>query len=359
MPNTINISTSTIVRFFLIGFAAALIFYIHDIIVIVLAAVIIASAIEPFARRLERLKLGRVGAVIFAYLVIAAVFVGIIYLLMPVLLKDFSAYLGNLPAYLNYAQAWIPDKGSGILESSATLQKFSSTSFSLSQTLSTLSASFENLSEGFVRSVSALFGGVLSFTLIVVLSFYLSVQKDGVADFLRLITPTRHEKYILDLWRRSQEKIAYWMQGQLLLGVTVGVLVYLSLTIAGIQHALLLALLAAVFEIIPVFGPILSAVPGILVGFTQGGTTLALIVAGAYLLIQQFENHLFYPLVVKKLVGISPIVVILAMVVGAKFAGILGIILAVPLSTILMEYLRDKQKDRFTDAEVLYGAAGK
>ncbi len=136
------------------------------------------------------------------------------------------------------------------------------------------------------------------------------------------------------------------MQGQLLLGVTVGVLVFLCLTIFGVSHAILLALLAAVFELIPVFGPILSAIPGVLMAIADKGAWFGLIIAVVYIIIQQFENHLFYPLVVRKIIGISPIVVIIALIIGGKLGGFLGILLSVPLATTLIEYMSDLQKDK-------------
>lgn len=189
------------------------------------------------------------------------------------------------------------------------------------------------------------FGGFLSFVLIIVLSFYLAVQDHGIANFLSVITPIKNRPYILDLWKRSEEKIGLWMQGQLLLVVIVAVLVYLGLTLVGVKHALPLAVLAGLFEIIPVFGPILASIPALALSFIDGGTSTALLVGGLYFIIQQFENQLIYPLVVKKVVGLPPVVVIIALVAGGQLAGFLGIILSVPLAAIGMEILNDYQKE--------------
>ncbi len=178
------------------------------------------------------------------------------------------------------------------------------------------------------------------------LSFYLAVQEDGVDDFLRIVAPVRHHTYIIDLWKRSQRKIALWLQGQVMLGLLIGVLVYIMLLAVGIPHALLLALFAAVLEIIPVFGPVISSIPAILVGFADKGVGVGFLLVGLYLIIYQLESQVFYPLVVKKIVGISPIVVILALVIGAELAGVLGALIAVPLSAALMEYINDIEKHK-------------
>ena len=145
------------------------------------------------------------------------------------------------------------------------------------------------------------------------------------------------------------------MQGQLVLGLIVGVLVYLGLALMQVPYALTLALIAAMFEIIPIFGPILASVPAVLLGYGHGicligliepGVTAGIVVALFYVIIQQFENHLIYPLVVRKVIGVPPLLVIIAMVVGAQAAGFLGIILAVPMATVLMEFTNDIQKEK-------------
>jgi predicted PurR-regulated permease PerM len=142
------------------------------------------------------------------------------------------------------------------------------------------------------------------------------------------------------------------MQGQLLLALLVGVMVYLGLTVFGVKNAIFLAVLAAFLETIPLFGPILSAIPAVAVAYADGGLNLALIVAGLYLIIQQFENHLVYPLVVKKIVGVPPILVILALVIGWKLAGFLGLLLSVPVATTLMEYFSDMEKDKLAKSSL-------
>jgi predicted PurR-regulated permease PerM len=225
-----------------------------------------------------------------------------------------------------------------------------SSGWSLSKIIANVKVAISSLSQGFVETLSLVFGGVLSSILIIVLSFYLAVQEDGVGAFLQFVLPDKHEKYIIGLWKRVQAKIGLWMQGQLILALVVGLLVYLVLTIFGqtlhVGNPLLLAFLAAVFEIIPLFGPILSAIPAVAASYTDGTVTTALVVIGIYLIIHQLENNLIYPLVVKKIIGVPPILVILALIVGFKLAGFLGLVLSVPLATTLMEYFNDLQKNK-------------
>ena len=158
--------------------------------------------------------------------------------------------------------------------------------------------------------------------------------------------PFGKENYVINLWESSKAKIGKWMQGQLLLGVLIFILVYLGLTIFGLPYALTLALLAGLMEIIPVFGPIMAAIPAILLALSTGGMSLALIIAGFYLLVQQFESNLIYPLVVRKVVGVPPILVILSLIIGYELAGFLGILISVPVAAAVMELVDDIEKQK-------------
>src|SRR3989344_924882 len=207
-------------------------------------------------------------------------------------------------------------------------------------------AALTDTTGGVFTTLSAFFGGLTSFVLIVVFSFYFSMQETGVDDFLRIVTPNKNQAYVLGLWKRSQEKIGKWMQGQLVLALIVGILLYLGLTILGIPNALLLAVIAGLFELIPVFGQIIAAVPALAIAFADGGVTAFVLVAGLYIVVQQFEAHLIYPVVVKKVVGVPPLLVILALIVGAKLAGFLGILLSVPIAAAIQEFVTDIDREK-------------
>lgn len=346
LNNRTILSTGTIVRFFLIAILLALLYYMSDVLLVVVAAIVIASAIEPAIRRMKRRKVPRTLTVIVIYLVVALALVAILVFFMPMVVNDASSFIGSLPKIISLENLWNPIHDLGVNFIPASI---SSRDLSVADFTNSLQTLIIGTGTGAFKTVSFIFGGVLSFVLIVVLSFYLAVQEEGVDDFLRIVTPVRHHDYIIDLWKRSQRKIALWLQGQVVLGIVVGILVYLVLMIVGVPHPLVLALFAGIMEIIPVFGPIISSVPAILLAFSDLGIGSGLLLVGLYLIIYQFESQLFYPLVVKKIVGISPIVVILALVVGAKLAGILGALIAVPLSAALMEYIHDIEKYKKTE----------
>jgi predicted PurR-regulated permease PerM len=327
---TMEISTGSWIRGFLVLIFFLILFVLRDIVLVILTSIVIASAVEPIAIALKRVGIPRIPTILGLYFSGAIVLAGLFYFLFLPLLGEASNFLRSLPDFSATLQSGVWNNLTGAISAEDIVEQINS-----------MVGSF---SRGALSSASIFFGGIFSFILIVVLSFYLSVQDDGVGKFLRVITPWNHEKYIIGLWKRSRNKIGLWMQGQLLLGAIVAILVYLGLLLAGVPHALLLAVSAGLLEIIPLFGPILAAIPAVIVAFTSGGLTLALIVAGLFLIIQQFENHLIYPLVVKKVVGVPPMVSIIALLVGAKLAGFLGMLIAVPMATILMEFLNDLEE---------------
>ena len=363
----ITISAGTIIKGLIIMIIAFLLYKMMDLVLVILTAIVIASSVEPLIKWFAQYKVNRLFAVITTYICIIGMFAGLLYFFVPPVLDEASNLLSNAPKYLDSVTLWNPlndtkltDTGKiaggisdGLTGGKQIIGGLSSGSLSptvIGDLVTKFQSITSNTSDGLINIASSIFGGALSFILIIVLSFYLAVQEGGVEKFLKIITPNRSEAYIVDLWKRSQRKIGYWMQGQLLLAVLVGVLVYLGLMILGIKNALILAVFAAAFEIIPLFGPIIAAIPAVLTGFADGGLTTGLLIAGLFLIIQQFENHLIYPLVVKKVVGISPILVIIGLFIGAKLAGFLGIILSAPITAVIMEYLEDVQRDKHSSS---------
>lgn len=340
--NYFNISVGTIAKIFLVAIFFIGLYILRDVVLVLLTSIVVASAVEPGAQWFIRRKVPRVLGVLTIYLMTALLLLGAFYFLFIPLLTETVTFIGDLPATASEVSLWNPvQQGSGneVLDVLAP-------GLSLGEVFARLQETVAGYSNGFLAAASALSGGVLSLVLIIVLSFYLAVQEDGVGKFLKVIVPIKQESYVIDLWKRSRIKIGLWMQGQLLLGVLVMVLVYLGLTLIGIKHALLLAVLAGLFELIPLFGPIIASVPAIAFGYMDGGVSLALVVTGLYIIVQQFESNLIYPLVVKKVVGVPPIISILAIVIGGKLAGFLGIVLSVPLATILIEILDDMEKNK-------------
>lgn len=328
----IDITYQSLIRVVIVGVIVVLFFYLRQIIAALLFAVVVASAIEPGVRWLQRYRVPRILAVLMIYLVAISVLAGAIYLVVPALADEFSAFLDSFP---RYQRILIRE-----LRSFQDLPFFSLFSEDAESIILNPPFDLRTAGSSALDVIFSVFGGIFSAVILVVVSFYLASQEKGIEYFLRMVTPLRDEEYVLDLWSRSQAKIGQWLRGQILLGLIVGVLVFLALTLLGIRYALSLAILAAIFELIPVIGPILSAVPAVFFGFLSS-PFLGLTVAVVYTIIQQTESHLIVPLVMRRTVGLNPLIVVIALLVGATLGGILGMFLAVPIAAIVVELLMD------------------
>ena len=343
-PRSISITTGTFIRLIVIAAAAYALWILKDLALLVITAIVIASALEPGVAFFIRYKLPRVLAVLVMYLAVFGTLFGVVYFMLPPIINDTQSFVSALPQYL--ATVELPDELAGVTETPFFSADAGGTASSMLQTIFTYRSAFAEGSEGAIQLVSAFFGGVFALVLVIVLSFYFAIQETGVEQFIRLVTPQKHEEYVVNLWGRAKKKIGLWMQGQLILSLIVGVIVYLGLVLLGVPYALLLAVVAALFDLIPVFGSLIAGVVGIIVGFSVGGMPLALMVAGLYIIVNQLEAHLIYPLVVNKVVGIPPLLVILALIAGGALAGFLGVLLAVPLAAALREFLDDVDRGK-------------
>jgi predicted PurR-regulated permease PerM len=282
----------------------------------------------------------RAVSVISIFLTLLLLIAATVFVFLPPLADDIALFVKTLPKILDSVRIFGRDLG--FKDLSVALQELSR-DISKGEILSIIKTSVFG-SSGFVATSAAVVGSIINLVLTFVLAFYLALEENGVQKFLKLIFPKRQEEYIIDLWSRAQRKIGLWMQGQLLLSLLVSLLVYIPMLILDMPYSTLLAVLAFVGELIPMVGLTLATVPALFLAWVHGGTSLLGVVAIIYFIISQLENHVLYPKVMNKMVGVPSVVVIISIVIGAKLAGIWGVLLAVPLASILMELADDINK---------------
>lgn len=336
-PQQFQITTWTIVRFFAVLAGIFFLYIIRDILAALVFAIIIASALEPAIEWLRAYRVPRVLGVVLIYLGIAAMLFFVFYLVFPLLIDEFREVSSAIPTLREQALKGIERAGD---------LPFSSFFIDgLEGFVRVPSAYLEEIGGNVFNFVSAIFGGILSFMVIIVFSFYLAAQEKGIENFLRMIVPLPYESYALDIWKRSQRTLGGWLRAQLLLGAVVGVLIFFGLTFLGIRNSLLLAALAAIFEIIPVVGPILAAIPAVAIALLASPLTAGAVVL-LYIAVQQIESQVIVPVVMRKAVGLNPLLVVLALLIGAKIGGIFGLLLAVPITAVMVEMLNDWDKKK-------------
>jgi len=317
---------------------------IKEVLAILFVALIFASAVDPWVDALERLKIPRWLTILLIYGLLFIIVFLVVYLLIPPMSAQFGQLLENFPDYFQKIGVAFSD-----------LKSFSAQHGLFGEVDSGINAVKQNISGAIgsvFQTVAGIFGGIVSFFVVLVVTFYMTVEESAMKRTVTFLLPERYQPFTLQLINKVQRKIGAWLKGQLILCLIIGVMAYVGLLILGVNYALVLALLAAVGEFIPYLGPVLSAVPAIFLAFTQSPLK-ALLVLALYVLIQQIENNILVPKVMQRAVGLNPIISIIALLVGAKIAGLIGVILAIPVATAVSVIAREfwATKEKVTESE--------
>jgi len=328
MRQTINISTSTIFRFALIVLGLIFLYLISDILLTVFIAVIIAAAIDGPVDWLAKHRVRRTLGTVIIYLTILLALLAFIYWALPPLAGQVKILASVLPGYLDKVGINIT-----ILQ-----HKFSS-EYS-QKMLENFSSQLYGFTSNVFGTAVNIFGGIFSACVIVVMSFYLTVQDKGIKKFLATIVPVQHRAYAANLAERIQSKLGKWLRGQLFLMLIIAVLVFVGLSFLRVNFALTLAIIAGLLEIIPYIGPILAGFTVATLAFLQA-PLLGLLVLILFVVIHQLEGYVIIPQVMKRAVGLNPLVVIISMIIGAKLMGVMGVVVAVPIVATISVFLGD------------------
>ena len=333
----IDISLWAVFKFIIALVLIGLLFYLREILILVFIAFILAAGIEPTVTRLKKKKVPRALSILAIFILILAFLVLLFDMIIPPLAQQVSIFIEDLPRLIN-------DVGTKFFPNSQNLTD------DLSGQAVNYIKNYRSLPSGVVSGAYGAALNIFSFfmnTLVVmVITFYLLLEKDGVGRGFFKYLPLKRKEKIIDIFTKITVKLSSWLKGQLILSGFIGFITYIVLLAIGIDLALALSLFAALMELVPVVGPLIALVPAALIALTISPAT-ALIVLIAYLVIQQIENNILVPQIMKKALGLSPLVVIISILVGAKLLGLIGILLAVPMLsalTVIFEELYGKKK---------------
>ena len=325
-PVTFNISTLAIVKIILTLLVLYFTYLMWDVLVLIVMAIILSVLIDPLADRFEKRKVPRTLAVLLVYIILLSLVGLIVILIVPPLTTQFQQLTDNLPSYWERLNS---------LGAEDLLAKYD-----LSSLQNNFKAIGTNLTEGIFAGLGGIFGGVVSFFLVLVLTFYMVVEEKDLKGVARLLIPARYQPYLFQLAARMKEKMSAWLKGQLILCLIIGLAVFAGLSILGVKYALVLGLIAGFLEIIPYVGPWIAAIFAVFIALGQS-PMLALFVLIMFAVIQWSENNILAPKVMQKAVGLNPIISILAIITGAKIAGFLGVLFAIPIASALSILLQD------------------
>jgi len=293
-------------------------FLILDIILLIFLAFILMSALAPLVERLAKWKIPRPLAIALIFILVIGSFSSLIAVGLTPLLNQTSSLTQRL------AEATSSLLQTNFIDQSIVRQEFS------------------EFSRRIIDFILSFFGNLIAFATVVVLTFYLLLDREKIENLVASFFAGRQQQ-VGKLIGKLEEKLGAWLRGQLFLSVLVGVFYYVGLVLLGVEFALPLAILGALLEVVPVIGPIIAAIPAILIALTTS-PFLAAIVAGLYFAIQQIESHVVVPQVMKRAVGLNPILVILAVTIGGRLLGIGGALLAVPIAVVIQVILSEVLK---------------
>jgi len=322
------------------GLFVTLLIFLRDIAALVVVALVLAVLISPVADFCERHRIPRALGVLVVYLIILGLLGTLFALIAVPIIAEARGLAGALPA------AW-----ERIVAAATTLRAFS-LEHGLADRLQEFAGGLEGqVASGVLGALSGAFGGALSFALVLVLTFYLATYATVARRSLIAMAPERWQPFLIGVVPRIERKMGAWLRGLLALGAIMGVMSFIGLSVLRVEYAILLALLAAVAEVVPYAGPIFSTVIAVALTLLQSPTK-AIAVLILYVILQQLENHLLVPKIMQRAVGINPVVSLISILIGAKIGGVPGALLAIPIATGIIVFVEEYARERRSHASI-------
>ena len=308
----IEISHRTIIFtiFFLI--LLQVVWIVRDVVFSLFIAFIIMSALKPAVIYLNKKKIGKSLSAFAIFILFIAIIILLLTQIFPPLISESLSLFKNLPDIVKRLN---PALGSYIK-------------------LDFLSQYLPNLATNLFTLIGSIFSNVFFVVSTLFFSFYFLIEEDFIKRFALRFFAEKDVDHVAQIFDRIEKRMSSWFWGELTLMTIIGVMTFIGLNLLGVRYSLPLALIAGLLEAVPNIGPVLSAVPAFVVAASQsyflGLSTIVL-----YIIVQQIENNLVVPWVMRKMVGINPIITLIALIVGGRIGGVLGVLLAIPITLLL------------------------
>lgn len=330
----LELSWTSVLKFFAVLIGIYLVYVLSEVFLVLFVVVILAAALSPLVERIKnKLNIPRLMAILLIYLVLLVLVAIVAYTIIPLAADQVRHLNDNLPDYAQKITRLISSINDSPSESVNTIQSASSTVGKFADT--------------FVKSASSFFGGIATVFYILILTLFLIMEEDEIRKFFVSLMPISQKGYIIEVSKKISEKLGSWLLGQVTLMGAVGFLTGIGMWVVGVPYALTLGILAGFMEIIPTIGPILAAIPAALIAYMDAPWKAVFVLIFSAV-IQQLENQVLVPKIMQKVLGISPFVILVALLIGGNLAGILGVLLAVPtvatISVLVKEWPNIRSK---------------
>lgn len=319
----------TIIKIVAVGIGLYFVYVVRDIILLLVISIILSSGLTPMVEWLYvRIKIPRAVTVIVVYLLVIGLFILVIALLVPALIQEF----GELGNNIGTIRAQFSSQDSSFH------QVFER--YGLGASLDSISQAIAGLTSGIFERTLGLFSAFFDFVTVLVISFYLVIEQNAMKDFVKSLTPSSSHIRIANVVTQVQKRLGAWLLGQFALMASIFALTYLGLKLLDVKYALVLSLFAGLLEIVPYLGPILSAVPAVIIGFLVS-PTMGLFVIILYIIVQQVENYLLVPRIIGRSIGANPLIVLVALLIGYNVAGLIGVLISAPIVAVITVIAED------------------
>lgn len=332
MEKEINISFKTLWRVCWAGAIILGLIYFRQIILVFMASLILSASVENVINWFETKKIPRVVSVILVYIILILTILGLLYIIVPPLFQNISNLVSDLPETLEskpvnaFLKTYLP--------------------FVNSQTWLTNILNAENIGNlwknffGFASEMS-------NFLLVLLIAFYLSIEKRWFKNILEMFLPKYYKKYFIQLWEKAEKKMVFWLYSQLVLSVFITSMSIIVFYIMNIEYPLLSAIILGLFDFVPFIGPILATIIIVIINMSSGITNAGVLLLAC--LVLQYVQNIFGPYIRSKFLKIDPIVTLFFIAIFGKFGGALGVFVAIPLSTTIVEFLKDLSNQKICD----------
>lgn len=302
-------------------------YILKDIIIWFVFALVISILFNFLIDGLQKKRVPRIVSATFLYMGFFALLGFFIYKTAPLLLYEIEEFMSSLPAYLKKVSPFFEKLGVDSFRNTETF-------------MNTIQQSLANAGGSFGNALAGIFGGAASTALVIAMAFFISLERQFVEKIISAFSPLQYKEYFFGLWRRSKKKVSGWFVTRLIGIAFIGLGVYVVLMILNVKYAFVLSLIAGVLDLLPFIGPLVAAV-ALFAVVSLNSFPQALFVVVAFLILQQIENQILFPIIFKKLIGLPPVLVLVAFAVGGELWGAPGAILGIPLAGVIYEIIKD------------------
>jgi predicted PurR-regulated permease PerM len=343
IENYLDISWKTIWKVVLTIGIAYLLFLVRDILILLIFSLILSVLLKSVIDFFHRGRVPYWIATLFSYILVFGVIAGLLMISIPLILTEAREIVKSFPQYLSTVGPILQTIGIQGLE---TMENFDQ---GLQVLLSKVAGNIFN-------SLSTIMGNLFSFSFILLMALFISLQENAIEDLLLFFSPRRYYRRILVAWNRSRKEVFHWFGTRIICSLFIAAAYFLVFQLFNVEAALILALIGGALDFLPYIGPLIAiALAGVSIGIQISWET-AILIAGILFIVQFIEGHVFSPLLIRKFTNLPLYLILLALTVGGKLFGILGAFLAIPVTAAIYRFVIDLKRGDYLSPEERVGS---